>query len=99
MDQGLYQFAQQYQRNINDPETLNAYYGYLMECMDEKERIDTAREEGREEGELEKLIGLIHRKMLKNKTREQIADELELNEAEAEILENFDKYTYLLRQE
>jgi len=46
MDQGLYLFAQQYQRNINDPETLNAYYGYMMERMDEKERISTAKVEG-----------------------------------------------------
>jgi predicted transposase/invertase (TIGR01784 family) len=42
MDQGLYEFAQRYQRNIGDPKTLDAYYGYVMECMDERERIDTA---------------------------------------------------------
>jgi hypothetical protein len=48
------------------------------------------------EGELGKLIDLIHRKILKNKTREQIIDELELNEAEIEILDKFEQYIYLL---
>jgi predicted transposase/invertase (TIGR01784 family) len=51
MDQGLYQFAQQYQRNVSDPRTLDAYYGYMMECMDEQERIDTAKAEGEAVGE------------------------------------------------
>jgi predicted transposase/invertase (TIGR01784 family) len=50
MDQGLLQFAQKYQRNINDPATRNAYYGYVMECMDERERIRTARIEAKAEG-------------------------------------------------
>jgi predicted transposase/invertase (TIGR01784 family) len=53
MDQGLYQFAQQYQRNVSDPRTLDAYYGYMMECMDEQERIDTAEAIGRAEGRTE----------------------------------------------
>ena len=46
MDEGLYQFARQYQRNVCDPKTLYDYYGYVMECMTEKDRIDTARNEG-----------------------------------------------------
>ena len=62
------------------------------------------REEGRLEGEaigiskgeLRTLVALIHRKKLKHKTRGQIIDELELNEAEVEILDHFNKYTYLL---
>ena len=46
MDQGLYQFAQKYQYNISDPIVLNAYYGYIMEGMDERDRIEGARMEG-----------------------------------------------------
>jgi hypothetical protein len=48
-------------------------------------------------GELKNLIMLIHRKKLKNKTRDQIIAELELEGAEIETLDNFDNYTYLLR--
>ena len=54
MDEGLYQFAQQYQRNASDPKTLYDYYGYVLERMDEGNRLDTARFEGIEEG---KVIG------------------------------------------
>ena len=50
MDEGLYQFAQQYQRNASDPKTLYDYYGYVLERMDEGNRLDTARFEGIEEG-------------------------------------------------
>jgi predicted transposase/invertase (TIGR01784 family) len=50
MDQGLNEFAKQYQRNASDPKTLNAYYGHIMERMDEQNRIKTARIEGRVEG-------------------------------------------------
>ena len=50
MDEGLHQFAQTYQRNVSDPETLFAYSNYLMELADERNRIRTARIEGREEG-------------------------------------------------
>ena len=51
MDEGLHQFAQTYQRNVSDPDTLFAYYGYLMELADERNRIETARIEALEEGE------------------------------------------------
>ena len=50
MDQGLFQFAQQFQRNASDPNTLYDYYGYVLERMDEKNRLYTARLEGRDEG-------------------------------------------------
>jgi hypothetical protein len=45
MDQGLYDSARQYQRNASDPKTLHAYYGHIMERMDEQNRINTARVE------------------------------------------------------
>ena len=57
---------------------------------------EESKEEGREEGKLENLVKLIYKKKLKLKTREQIIDELELEESEIQILDNFDKYTYLL---
>jgi predicted transposase YdaD len=71
--------------------------------------LDEAREvwheEGREEGielgekrgEIVKLLKLIQAEKTKNKTREQIIDELELDEAGIEILDHFDDYLYLLQ--
>ena len=52
--------------------------------------------EGREEGELNHLVQLIHRKKQKSKTRNQIIEELELDEEAIEILDNFENFTYLL---
>jgi hypothetical protein len=54
------------------------------------------RQEGREEGGTAKLIKLIHKKKAKMKTREQIIDELELDEAETIILDHYDEYLFLL---
>jgi len=50
------------------------------------------REEGREEGVTANLVNLIYRKKQKHKTREQIIDELELDEHEIEILDHFNEY-------
>ena len=50
----------------------------------------------KQEGSIVKLITLIYKKKLKNKTREQIIDDLGLEEADIEILDNYEKYTYLL---
>ena len=51
---------------------------------------------GREEGQIVSLIKQIQRKMLKSKTREQIIDELEMDEQGINILDNLDSYTHLL---
>jgi hypothetical protein len=61
----------------------------------EEGRVE-GRVEGKVEGKVEKLINQIYRKKQKMKTRRQIIDELELDDTEIEILDNFDKYTYLL---
>jgi predicted transposase YdaD len=89
MDQGLYQFAQQYQRNVSDPRTIDAYYGYMMECMDEQERIDTAeaigRAEGYAEGRAEEQAAII-RTMMKTMTIADISKATGLTNAEIEPL-------------
>ena len=55
MDEGLYQFAMHYQRNLSDPKIMHAYYGHLMERMDELERIDTAMYMGEAKNAYESL--------------------------------------------
>lgn len=39
--------------------------------------LEESKEEGREEGELLRLIKMVYKKMLKGKTNEEIADEAE----------------------
>lgn len=53
-------------------------------------------ERGLEQGQLKQLVFLIHRKLLKSKTREQIIDELEMDEDGIRVLDNFDSYVHLL---
>ena len=67
----------------------------LLYPSEEWER-EFIRNEGRVEGQLQTLIDLIYRKTLKSKTREQIIDELELDEEGIQILDNFDSYTHFL---
>ena len=93
MDQGLYQFAQQYQRNVSDPRTIDAYYGYMMECMDEQERIDTAEAIGRAEGHAKGYAegraeeqATIIRTMMKTMTIADISKATGLTHAEIEPL-------------
>ena len=74
MDEGLYLFAKQYQHNINDPKTLYKYYGYVMERMDEQDRIDTARFEGRAEGRAEGKMEMIKALRGMGLSDEQIAE-------------------------
>ena len=50
------------------------------------------REGGIEIGMLRKLAGMIHRKLLKGKTRDEIIFELELEGDEIEVPDNFDEY-------
>ena len=57
---------------------------------------DLAYGVGLDDGHLKRLIQLIHRKKLKLKTREQIIDELELDEEDIELLDDFDSYSHLL---
>ena len=92
MDEGLHQFAQTYQRNVSDPDTLFAYYGYLMELADERNRIETARIEALEEGEAKgEAKGLAKAISAMNALRKghSIADVMEISElsrAEVESL-------------
>jgi len=67
----------------------------LLEEREEgrEEGWEEGREEGwkkgKEEGRLSKLIKLIQIKKQKNKTREQIIDELEMDETDIEILDSW----------
>jgi len=54
------------------------------------------REQGLEQGQLKSLVSQIHRKKLKGKTREQIIDELEMDESNFRLIDDFDSYTNLL---
>ena len=67
-----------------------------IEDYDVQETRREAKYEGKIEGKIEHLVGQIHRKKLKMKTREQIIDELELEPEQVEILDNFDDYRYLI---
>ena len=58
--------------------------------------MEEGLEQGLEQGQLKHLVFLINRKKLKAKTREQIIDELEMDEAGINILDNFDSYVHLL---
>ena len=88
MDQGLYQFAQTYQRNVSDPQTLRAYYGYLMECMDEQERIDSAEYRGRIEGEAKGKADIVRSALRKKKSIADIMDFTGLSEQEIDAIRN-----------
>ena len=86
--------------------------GYLIGIVDREDfemmykpivnRDEMLREGGREEGidigMLRKLVGLIHRKLLKGKTREEIIAELGLDGDEIRILDGFDDYTHLIAE-
>lgn len=52
--------------------------------------------EGLVEGSLKRLILSIHRKLAKKKSREQIIDELELDDRDIMVLDNYDSYAHLL---
>jgi len=66
-----------------------------------EEMLLEERQEGHQEGHQEGLIAgkllLIYRKLLKQKNREQIIDELELDDQDIIILDNFDSYAHLMR--
>ena len=55
------------------------------------------RKEGRQEGRLAILVDLIHRKMQKQLSRQQIINELEMDEDDIKVLDNFENYKYLLK--
>ena len=95
MDQGLYQFALQYQHNVSDPRTLDAYYCYMMECMDELDRIDTAEAKGRAEGHIEGRVegqAAIIRAMMKAMSIADISKVTGLTHEEIEHLATKDLY-------
>jgi len=53
-------------------------------------------QETRREARLEQLVRFIHKKKLKNKTRSQIIDELELESDQIQVLDNFEAYRNLI---
>jgi len=61
-----------------------------------EEGREEGREEGLEEGVISNIVKLICRKLSKKKTREQIIDELDLDESEIKILDNISDYTEYL---
>ena len=61
-----------------------------------KEGMKEGMKQGMKQGRLETLVRQVHRKMQKHLTRQQIINELELDEEDIEILDNFENYKYLL---
>ena len=93
---GYFQFCQRYGLVSADPDTRHEYFLWLKDRWREEGVRITAMEEGLEQGQLKKLVNQIQRKKLKSKTRQQIIDELELDEDDIEVLNNFERYTHLL---
>ncbi len=62
-------------------------------CKAIRDLMEDSREEGREEGKRSMIIYAIKKKLEKNKTVEQISDELEISVEEAE------KYVCLIYKE
>ena len=84
-----------YLHNVVEKEDFIMYQDAVLDYLfPSKERLSWV--EGYEEGELKQLVQLIHKKKLKSKSREQIIEELEMDETNIEILDNFDAYTHLL---
>jgi predicted transposase/invertase (TIGR01784 family) len=86
MDQGLYDFARQYQRNASDPKTLYAYYGHIMERMDEQSRIKAAVVEGEARGEARRNAEIAKNALRKQMPVADIMDITGLSQAEIEAL-------------
>ena len=93
--------AVEYMHAIQDDALLLKVEGsekFMYKLSDEVllEEREEGRQEGLQEGIIKNLTKQIQKKKLKMKTREQIISELELDESEIEILDNFDKYARLL---
>ena len=58
--------------------------------------VQATRKEAKREAFLETIVEKIYSKKLKQKTREEIIDELELKVSEIEILDNFESYKHLV---
>ena len=109
---GYAQFCERYDLVASDPDTQNKYFWWYMDQLREEGRRITAVEmgmaqgiaqglekgmqQGMQQGQLVRLIGLIQRKRLKFKTREQIISDLDLEEDEIKILDDFESYKHLL---
>ena len=97
---GYFQFCERYGLVAADPDTRHEYFLWYMNQLREEGRritaIEMGMEQGMEQGQLIKLLGQIQRKHLKQKTREQIIDELELEDEDLQILDNFESYVHLI---
>ena len=93
---GYFQFCQRYGLVAADPDTRHEYFLWYMNRLREEGRRITAIEMGMEQGQLIRLLRLIQRKRLKFKTREQIICDLDLEEEEIKILDDFESYERLL---
>ena len=99
-DEWYNQFCTRYDHVSADPKTREEHRRWYLSVMyQDGIREDALRqglEQGLEQGRIQTIAQLIHNKKLKSKTREQIIDELELDEAQIKILDNFESYTHLL---
>ena len=89
-----------YLRNVVEKEDFIMYQDAVLDYLfPSKERLswNEGHEEGLEQGELKQLVRQIHKKKLKSKSRQQIIDELEMDESNIDVLDNFDSYAHLLQ--
>ena len=109
---GYAQFCERYDLVASDPATQHEYFLWYMNRLREEGRRITAiemgmeqgmkqgmkqgMEQGMEQGQLVRLLTLIQRKRLKFKTREQIINDLDLEEEEIKVLDDFESYKHLL---
>ena len=102
---GYAQFCNRYDLVASNPDTRHKYFLWYMNQLREEGRritaieqgIEQGIEKGLEQGRLVKLLGLIQRKKIKLKTREQIINDLELEVDEIKILDDFESYEHLLK--
>ena len=100
---GYHQFCQRYGLVSADPDTRHEYFLWLKDRWREEGVRITAMEEGLEQGlkqgleqgQHKQLIKLIRHKKLESKSRQQIINELGLDEDDIKILDSFEDYTHL----
>ena len=108
LEPGYLQFCRRYDLVATNPDSRHEYFLWYRDRLREEGRRITAIEEGIEkgmekgmeqgmrQGRIIQLVSSIQRKRLKSKTREQIINDLELEEDEIKILDDFESYKHLL---
>lgn len=100
-DEIPYDFHSPYMKKVEDRLEIlkmtaaerNAYSAYMKKICDDREELTTALEKGRAEGELNKLLSLLQKKLDRHQTDEQIMDAMEISDEELHHLKTLLKKT------